>query len=71
MILLTNTYPENRSGIQGINCNTPKMFHIVPCPMASLSWKFHENPFMRFPVMLFTDMDFLENIEKETLYPMG
>ena len=57
--------------IQGISCNTPKMFLIVPCPMCNRCWKFHENPFIHFPVMLLTDTDSPENIEKEFLCSMG
>ena len=37
--------------------------------MCDLFWKFHENPFIRFPVMLLTDTFFLENTVKDTQYP--
>ena len=37
--------------------------------MSDLCWKFHENPFGRFPVMLLTDTDFFENTVKEAEYP--
>ena len=40
----------------------------VPCLMCKLCWKFHENPFICFAVMLLTDTGFLENREKETQY---
>ena len=39
--------------------------------LCKLCWNFHENQFIRFPVMLSTDMDFLENIEKETQHSRG
>ena len=28
----------------------PKMFQDVPCAIADISWKFHENPFIQFTV---------------------
>ena len=52
---------KKRPWIQEVNCNIPKMLQIVACLMSNLCWKFHENLFIRFPVMLLTDMDFLEN----------
>ena len=33
----------------------PQMFQDVPCSMLNLSWKFHQNPFTCFSVMLLTD----------------
>ena len=33
------------------------MFHIAPCVKSFLFWKFHENPFNRFSVMLLRGMD--------------
>ena len=33
-----------------------KMFHTVPYVKADLSWKFSENSFIHFIVMLLTDM---------------
>ena len=51
------------------NCSISKMFHIVPCITSNLCWKFNENPFILSPVIVLTDTDFLESIDKENLYP--
>ena len=64
----SKTY-KNQSWIQRVNCNTPKMFQIVPCLMSNLlrmSWK-SVYPFSHNDA----DTNFHENIEKETLYPKG
>ena len=57
IIWLTNTDPENenRSWIQGINHNIPKISHILPCLISDFCWRFHENPFIRVPVMFLTE----------------
>ena len=55
------------SWIQWSNRNIPKIFQIAPRLMSKFCWKFHENTFIRFPVMLPTGSDFLET-EKETLH---
>ena len=39
--------------IEGVKHNTHKIFQIVPWILLNLYWKFHGNPFMHFPVMLF------------------
>ena len=62
---------KNPSWIQGVNHIILKMFQIVHCVMSHIGWKFHENTFIRFPVMLLTGTYFLENIDKETQYPKG
>ena len=56
---LCQTYHENvmkiRSSVfPGVNCIIPEMFQIVLGFMSDLSWKVHENPSIRFPVMLQT-----------------
>ena len=48
---------KNRSRIEGVY---HKMFKIVHCLISNLSWKFHENLFIRFSIMLLTDRDFIE-----------
>ena len=35
--------------------NSLKILLIVPCAMSALYWKFHENPFLSFCVMLLAD----------------
>ena len=40
---------------QGVKRDTFQVFQIVPCIRPDLSWKFHENPFTHFSVMLSTD----------------
>ena len=52
---------------QGVNCNISKMFQIVPCLMCNLCWKFHENLFIHFHVVLLTGTDFPKNVEKDFL----
>ena len=47
----------NRPRIQGVNRNIPKMFHSAHCVKSVIFWKFHENPFNRFSVMLLRGMD--------------
>ena len=44
---------------------------IVTYLIFDLSWKCHENPFTRFSVMLLTDTDSPEKIEKEIMYARG
>ena len=44
-----------KSCVQGVKRNIQKMLPIVPCIKSHLPWKFHENPFSRFSVMLLTD----------------
>ena len=66
MILPTITGQENRkkrSCIQEFNRNIPKMFQVVLWLMCNHCWKFHENPFIHFPVMLLTDTDFPEHVK--------
>ena len=53
MELYTSMYL--RSSIEGVKHNTPNFFQIVPWILLDLAWKFHKNPFMRFPIMLLTD----------------
>ena len=58
-MLLTNKDPDNikhESCIQRFKRIIPKVFQVVSYAMIDLSWKFHENPFMHFTVMLLTDM---------------
>ena len=64
-------YEKNRPWIQEVNRNSLKLFQIVHSLMCDLSWKFHENPFIRFLMMSLRDTDLFENTEKETLYPKG
>ena len=55
IILLRNTNPEKKqSRIQTAHRNILKMFRIVTCLMSHVCWKFRENPFFHFPVMLLT-----------------
>ena len=46
---------KKKNCIQNAKGNIPKLFQIVSCTMAHLSWKYHENPFMCFSVMWLTD----------------
>ena len=39
----------------GVNPIIPKMFQIVPCVIANISWKFHENPLIDFTLVLLTN----------------
>ena len=50
----TNTDPENKNGpyAQGVKPIIPK---VVPCVIANISWKFHENPLIGFTVVLLTN----------------
>ena len=41
---------------QGVLPIIPKMFQIVPCAIANISWKFHENPLIDFTMVLLTNM---------------
>ena len=41
--------------IQRVKPTFPYLFQIVPCNIADLSWKFHENSLFDFTVMLLTD----------------
>ena len=43
------------------------MFQIIPCRMSEISWKFTENPFNHFSVMLVTDTDSPENVGEKIL----
>ena len=47
---------KKQPSTQGVKQDTtpPQIFQIVPLIMLDLAWKFHENPFMWFYVMLFT-----------------
>ena len=40
---------------QGVKPLIPKMFQIVPCIIANISLKFHENPLIDFTVVLLTN----------------
>ena len=62
---------KNRTRIQGIICNILKTFQGVPCLRSALCWKFHENPFDRFPAILLTDTDIPQKVEKEFLCSRG
>ena len=57
VMLPTNTDPDNKKGpyAQGVTLIIPKIFQIVPCVIANISWKFHENPLIDFTVMLQTN----------------
>ena len=44
-----------KSCVQGVIWNILKMLPIFPCIKSHLPWKFDENPFRRFSVMLLTD----------------
>ena len=61
----------NRPRIQGVNRNILKMFHIAPCVKSVLFWKFHENPFNCFSVMLLRAMDSSEKVRKKVLCSRG
>ena len=65
--LLTNMEPGNRKIDPEVHLNIPKIFPFVPGPVCKLSYFFHENPFIRVPIMLLTNTDFFENTEIETL----
>ena len=56
-MLPTNTDPENKKEPfdQGVKSIIPKMFQIVPCVTANISWKIHENPLIDFTVVLLTN----------------
>ena len=41
--------------IQCVKLIIPKMFQIVPCVIAKISWQFHENPLINFTVVLLTN----------------
>ena len=41
--------------MQGVKHTTSQIFHVVSCILPNMSRKFHENPPMRFRVMLLTD----------------
>ena len=43
----------------------PKMFQNVPPSILSLSWKFHENPFRRFPAILLTDKEINKHTDQQ------
>ena len=40
---------------QGVKPIVPKMFQTVPCVIADISWKFHENPLINFTMVLLTN----------------
>ena len=39
----------------GVKLIIPKMYQIVSCVIANISWKFHENPLIDFTVVLLTN----------------
>ena len=41
--------------MQEIKHTIPQIFKHAPCILSNISWNFHENPSMRFPVMLLAD----------------
>ena len=74
IILPTITNPENRKSnrvFKGLTATSRKCIRIVLCLMCNLCWKFGENAFIHFPVMLRTDTDFPENVEKDFLCSRG
>ena len=55
-MLRTNTDPEKKEPYaQGVKPIIPKIFQIIPCVIANISWKFHENPLIDFTVVLLTN----------------
>ena len=46
---------EKGTCVQGVKPIIPKIFQIVPCVIAKISWKFHENPLINFTVVLLTN----------------
>ena len=42
------------------------MLHMVPYSMSHQSWKFHENPFLQFPVLLVTHIETGRQRDKQT-----
>ena len=60
-----NRGPQDQSWIQKVKHSISKMFQVVPCLMSHFGWKFHENPLISFPVMMLTDMNFLENRKRK------
>ena len=57
----TNNYgftkKKNQSWIQGVNHHDTKMFQIVLCLVYNYSWKFLENPSIRFSIIVLTTTD--------------
>ena len=53
--------------VQGVKRNILKLFQMVSCTKSHLSWKFHENPFTRFSVMLLKDKQTHKPTEMKTL----
>ena len=43
-----------------------EMFQNFSCSMSDLSWICHDNPFMRFPVMLLTDKQTYRQTDRQT-----
>ena len=43
---------KNIHASEGMHARSSKYFQIVACGISDLCWKFHENPFINFPVML-------------------
>ena len=64
MELYTSMYL--RSFIAAVKHNIPIFFQIVPWILLDLAWKFHKNPFMRFPVLLLTDKQTNQPSEMKT-----
>ena len=50
-ITTTHTQKQKQSCVQGVTWNIKKIFQKVSCSMPHLSWKFHENPLMHFPMI--------------------
>ena len=64
-----NTDPGNRKinpGFNELTTTSQKCSSSFFISCANFAEIFYENPFIRFPVILLKDTDFLENIEKET-----
>ena len=49
----------------------PDCFLMVPCLMCKVGWNFHDDPFNHFSVILLTDTDFRENVEKDFMGSRG
>ena len=51
----TRTQKKKEPYAQRVKLIIPKMFQIVPCVLANISWKFHENPLIDFTVVSLTN----------------